>query len=85
MALRQTIRTGRAIAVEAQRAARGDGRVELAQAAGRGVSGVDEQFFSRLGQAAVQAVEAGAGHEDLAAHFQLVGRVVASQAQRDWR
>ncbi len=54
---------------ERQRPRRGDRRVLLAQAAGRGVAGVGELLFAALALALVQRREVVAGQEDLAAHL----------------
>ena len=67
---------------ERQRPLRGDGRIELAHGASRGVARVDVGLLALGALGVVQALEVVAAHVDLAAHFQHRGRR-ALQPQRD--
>ena len=59
-----------AIAEHAQRARRGDARVELTQGAGSGIAGIHEGLAARSHSLGIGGLEAGTAHVDLAAHFQ---------------
>ena len=71
-----------AVRGKGQRPLCGDLRVELAHRAGRGIARIDEQLLAQLGLAPVHALEGGARHVDLAAHFEHVGRF-ALEHERD--
>ncbi|MNV40097.1 hypothetical protein D3C71_1316970 [compost metagenome] len=73
----QALHLAPSIGEKAQRALGGDTRVQLAQAAGRGIARIDEDFFVTLGLGHVQFFEVGAIHQHFAAHFQhLRGRAL---------
>ena len=59
------------------------GGVERLQAPGRRVSRVHERLLAFLHAVPVQALEPALLHVDLAAHLDLVGRVISPQAERD--
>ncbi len=69
------------IGEQQQPAARRDARVELAQAAGRGIARIGEQPLSGLLLRRVECQEIGLGHEDLAADFDARGRVAGKPAR----
>ena len=68
------------IGEEAQRAARGDGRIELAQGTGGRVARIGEDLLARLLLALVERGEIGVAHIDLAAHLEDLGRILAAEA-----
>ncbi len=72
-----------AVGAQLQRAAGGDLRIELAQTAGRGVARVGEGLGAGRHLPGVERLEAGLGHEYLAAHFQHRRPALAVQAQGD--
>src|SRR5690606_18810556 len=72
-----------AVGTELQRAAGGDSRVQLAQAAGGGVARVGEGLAARFQLAGIEGLEAGLGHVDLAAHLQHRRPALAVQLQRN--
>src|SRR6516162_2215446 len=66
-----------------ERAACGDGRVELADAPGGGVAGIGEDRLARFLPALVHLDELVAAHIDLAAHLENLRRVGALQRLGD--
>ena len=78
-----------AVGIEAQRAAGGNGGIELTQGAGSRVARIDEGFLvacaggDLLALTLVQGFEIIAAHEDFAAHFEHLGHGAALQAQRN--
>ena len=72
-----------AVGEKAQRALRGDARIEQAQAARRAVARVGELLLSRLPLALVQLLEIARVVQDLAADFEVFGVRRLGQAQRN--
>ena len=72
-----------AVAAEFQRTVGGDLRVQLAQAAGRGVARVGEGLAADFQLRGVEPLETGLGHEHFAAHFQGRRPAAAVQLERD--
>ena len=72
-----------AIAAEFQRATGGDLRIQLAQAARRGVARVGEGLAAHFQLRGVQPLETGLGHEHFTAHFQGGWPARAVQFQGD--
>ncbi len=72
-----------AIAAEFQRAAGGDFRIQLTQAAGGGVARVGEGLATGFGLGGVEPIETGLAHVHLAAHLQHRRPSLALQLERD--
>ncbi|MNZ92890.1 hypothetical protein D3C78_1119350 [compost metagenome] len=70
-----------AIAAKLQWATGGDFRIQLTQAARRGVARVGEGFAAHLDLRLVQALETGLGHVNLAAHFEHSWPTLALQLE----
>ena len=71
-----------AVEVDAERLAGRHRRILLAQEAGRGVARVGQQRLAGVPQLLVEPVEVLEAQEDLAAHLQPGGRIVAAQPVR---
>ena len=80
---RQRARRPPAVGEEAQRPARGDGGIELAQRAGRGVPRVGEDLGAGRRLLGVELLEIGVAQIDLAAHLDQLGHALARQPPRD--
>lgn len=71
------------VAAEFQRTAGGDLRIQLAQAAGRGVTRVGEGLATDFQLRCIEPLETGLGHVDLAAHLEGRRPAAAVQLQRN--
>ena len=80
-------RAGRppAVGEEAQRPARGDGGIELAQRAGRRVPGIGEHLGPGRGLLGVELLEIVVAQIDLAAHLDQLGHAFAGEPPRGSR
>ena len=76
------LRGADAVEVEVERAARGDRRVELPEAARGGIARIGERLLAHRRLAAVQAVERAPRHEHLAAHLEQRRCAIADETQR---
>ncbi len=78
-----TITASNTVSAQFQRPAGGDLRIQLAQAAGCGITGIGEGFTAAFQLSRIKRLEAGLGHVDFAAHLEHRRPAAAVQLERD--